>query len=151
MFWFGCALPNPQLTQLQIREFQTRTYPVKDSKLVMKALLNVLQDEGFIVKNADTDLGLLTATKETNVENSGALLLALLGGSDARWEKIAIVECSANVSELEGATKVRVNFQVKKLDNHGQVIDVGTILDPEFYQSFFAKVDKGVFLQKQDL
>ena len=36
-------------------------------KLVMKAMLNVLQDDGYVVKNAVVDLGLITATKEIDV------------------------------------------------------------------------------------
>lgn len=51
----GCAIQQPappQKTQLEIREFQTRSYETKDIKMVMKSLLNVLQDDGFIVKNA---------------------------------------------------------------------------------------------------
>ena len=50
----GCATTGvaPQKTQLQIRQFQTRSYETNDTKMVMKAMLNVLQDDGFIVKNA---------------------------------------------------------------------------------------------------
>ena len=36
------------MTQLEKRQFQTRTYDSTDKALVMKAMLNVLQDEGFI-------------------------------------------------------------------------------------------------------
>jgi len=67
----GCTIVNqppqrpltPQ-TQLQTREFQTREYDTNDVKLIMKAVLNTLQDDGFVVKNAVIDLGLLTAEKE---------------------------------------------------------------------------------------
>ena len=59
----GCATtgtgPAPAQTQLQIREFQTRTYETKDSAMVLKAVLNVLQDDGFIIKSADSNLGYL--------------------------------------------------------------------------------------------
>ncbi len=57
----GCVTTgvSPQKTQLQIREFQTRSYETKDAKMVMKSLLNVLQDDGFIVKNANVELGLI--------------------------------------------------------------------------------------------
>jgi hypothetical protein len=44
----GCIDRGPQRTglpALQIREFQTRTYETADTAMVMKALLNVLQDE----------------------------------------------------------------------------------------------------------
>ena len=64
MLVYGCAMTGvtPDKTQLQIREIQTRSYDTNDTKIVMKVLLNMLQDEGFIVRNADTDLGLLTAS-----------------------------------------------------------------------------------------
>ena len=58
---FCCSLPvmaaktseviTPQ-TQLQKRQYQTRQYDNIDKATLMKAMLNVLQDEGFIVNNA---------------------------------------------------------------------------------------------------
>src|ERR1700675_1346607 len=113
---------SPQKTQLEIREFQTRSYDTKDTKMVMKALLNVLQDDGFIVKNANVELGLLTATKELDVESKGeAFLTGVLAGRDARWKKNAMIECSGNVSEFGTQTRVRVNFQVKVMNNRNEV------------------------------
>ena len=61
----GCRpAVQPPKTQLEVREFQTRTFDVADPKLVMKAMLNVLQDDGYVVKNAVVDLGLITASQE---------------------------------------------------------------------------------------
>jgi hypothetical protein len=150
----GCATTpaTPPKTQLEIREFQTRDYDTNDVKMVMKSLLNVLQDDGYIVKNATVELGLLSATKEIDVENKGqAVLLVLLAGHNARWKKNSSIECSGNVTEMGKICKVRVNFQVKTMDNKGAVADVKTIDDPQFYQEFFAKVDKGIFIGKQKL
>ncbi|WP_297987688.1 hypothetical protein, partial [uncultured Anoxybacillus sp.] len=139
LFVFGCATTGvtPPKTQLQIREFQTRLYDTNDVKMVMKALLNVLQDEGFIVKHASVDLGLLNATKEVDVEKKGeAILLVLLVGADARWKKNSIIECTGNVSEFGKQVRVRVNFQMKLLDNRGNVIKVGQVEDLKYYQDF---------------
>lgn len=150
----GCTTttPTPTKTQLEIREFQTREYDTNDVKMVMKSLLNVLQDDGYIVKNANVELGLLSATKEIDVESKGqAFLLVLLAGKDARWRKNSIIECSGNVTEMGKVCKVRVNFQVKTMDNVGAVREVKTIDDALFYQTFFAKVDKGIFIGKQKL
>ena len=122
----GCSTTgaNTPKTQLEIREFQTRTYPTNDVKLVMKAMLNVLQDDGYIVKNAATDLGLLNAQKEVNVENKGeAVLSMLVFRNNAKWKKNSIIDATANVSEFGTECKVRVNFQVKTLDNTGNVIE----------------------------
>lgn len=150
----GCVPmpPKPQQTQLQIREFQTRTYETKDTKMVMKAVLNVLQDDGFIVKNANVELGLITATKELDVENKGAALFAaLLGGREARWKKNSVIECSGNVSDFCATTRVRVNFQMKVMNNKGEVVDVKQIDAAAFYQDFFSKVDKGIFIEKEKI
>jgi hypothetical protein len=150
----GCATTpaTPPKTQLEIREFQTRDYDTNDTKMVMKSLLNVLQDDGYIVKVANADLGLLSATKELNIESKGeAVIMALLAGHNARWKKNSILECSGNVTEMGKVCKVRMNFQVKTLDNKGGVVDVKTVEDQVFYQSFFAKVDKGIFIGKQKL
>jgi len=150
----GCATtaPQPQKTQLQIREFQTKSYDTKDSKMVMKAMLNVLQDDGFIVKNAVLDLGLLSAEKTVDIEDKGeAFLAAFFAGANARWKKASIIECSGNVSDFGNSVKVRVNFQLKMLDNKGGIVTVEEIGDEKYYQEFFAKVDKGIFLQKEKI
>lgn len=44
---------------------------------------------------------------------------------------------------------MRANFQVKVLDNLGNPKEVYQVEDAKFYQDFFVKVDKGVFIQKQ--
>jgi hypothetical protein len=120
--------------------------------MVMKSLLSVLQDDRYIVKNANVDLGLLTATKEVDVENKGgAFMIRLLAGRDGRWSKNSIIECSANVSEHGPQTRVRVNFQMKVMNNKGEVVVVKSIDDQKHYQEFFAKVDKGIFIQKEGL
>jgi hypothetical protein len=164
----------PPKTQLQIREYQTREFDTNDVKLVMKAMLNVLQDDGFVVKNAVMDLGLITATKEidlgTTSTGSGAnsgddywgkIFETVFKGSGygnrsstnnntiPRYGKFKQVEASINVSELGRRCKVRANFQAKILDNQGQPMDVYVIEDQKFYQEFFAKVDQGIFIQKQ--
>ena len=151
MFVAGCATASvPEKTQLQIREFQSRTFEVSDTKMVMKTMLNVLQDDGFIVKNANVELGFLNAMKELDVENKGEVFfLTLFLGASARWKKNSIIEATANVSDVGPRIRVRVNFQVKVMDNRGGVVQVKQIEDEKFYQEFFSKVDKGIFLQKE--
>lgn len=149
-----------QRTQLETREFQTRVFETDDTKLVMKAMLNVLQDEGFVVKNAVTDLGLLSATKEidlTRNRNSNdfwsEFFESMSKNNDKNnlYKKFKIVEASINVSEFGKQSKVRANFQAKVLDNTGNTVEVYQVDDPKYYQDFFSKVDKAIFIQKQGL
>ena len=172
-FLAGCAPlrpPRPPKTQLEIRQIQTREYETRDMKLVMKALVNVLQDDGFIIRNAVVDLGLVTATKELEVRpvaSSGGMLGGLFfggggypGGYGGGWGAPApskpitvnsIIEASANVSEFGKLVRVRVNFQKKTVDNRGGTVDVRQLEDARFYQDFFSKVDKGIYLQREKL
>lgn len=169
----GCtAGVQPPKTQLEVREFQTRTFDTADHKLVMKAMLNVLQDDGYVVKNAVVELGLITAAKEIDVApgRSGADggLLGGVGGTvvfgggpggvifggpqaPPSYRKTEVRDFTGNVSEFGTQTKVRVSFQRKLLDNRGDVIEVEPIDDPVFYQDFFSRMDKSLFLQKEQL
>jgi hypothetical protein len=120
--------------------------------MVMKAVLNVLQDDGYIVKNAVPDLGLLTAEKYVDIENKASSFFARIWrGRNARWKKTSIIECTANVSDFGEQTRVRVNFQVRVLDNLGNDLSIQQVDEQEFYQTFFSKVDKGIFIQKEQI
>jgi hypothetical protein len=141
-----------QKSQLEIREMQTRTYQTKDVKMIMKAMLNVLQDENFIIKQVNMDLGFFNATKETDVENGGEKFWETFWwGKYATYKKNSIIECTANISEFGDGMKVRVNFQVKVMDNKGGCVLVRDIDDPAYYQNFFSKVDKGIFIEKEEI
>ena len=152
-FITNCASsPKTEKTQLQIRAIQTRTYEISDSKLVLKAMLNVLQDDGFIVKTAVPELGLLTATKEIDIERMSESMPAyFFGGANARWKKNSIIEATCNISHFGDTCKVRVNFAQKILDNLGGIIKIRPIYDQKFYQTFFSKVDKSIFIQRMGL
>ncbi|MCB0326939.1 MAG: hypothetical protein KDD52_04890 [Bdellovibrionales bacterium] len=152
----ACAwtTPEPAKTQLQIRQDQTRVYNTTNDKLVMKMALDVLQDQGFIVKEANTELGFITATKEVDLDanNSGAFFSSLSSnGQSYTFKKNKIIESTTNVTVFGQTTKIRVNFQEKVFSNKGEVVRVRPIEDAQFYQEFFAKVDKGLFLASQNL
>ncbi len=163
------ALP-PTQSQLQTRQSQTREYDTNNVKLVMKAALNTLQDDGFTIKNAVPDLGLISAVKEIDLGGqssrnsqsdnddfwSSIFLSAARRGKvqqtpkqDLRYEKFKQIEATLNISEFGRQTRVRASFQAKVLDDRGSPMEVYPIDDLKFYQDFFMKIDKGVFIEKQ--
>ena len=72
------------MTQLEKRQFQTRTYESNDKALVMKAMLNVLQDEGFIVYNANPLLGFIYGVKDFDTSDPNIDISKEFGLSKAR-------------------------------------------------------------------
>ncbi|MFC1678019.1 hypothetical protein ACFL3G_13290 [Planctomycetota bacterium] len=132
---------DKQKTQLETREMQTRTYQTQDKKLVMKAMLNVLQDDDYIIEQVNLDLGFFNAQKELNAERGKAHAIY----------KNQIIDVTANISEYGEETRVRVNFRVKVMNGIGVVVIVRQVDDPEYYQKFFSKVDKGIFIEKEKI
>lgn len=143
---------RPMKTQLQVREFQTRTFETTKSSEVLSAVVEAFQDQGFMVKNVVPEVGLVSATRETDVEEAGqAALQIFLFGHEGMWAKNASLEATANVKTQGGKTKVRANFQEKVMNNRGGVDHVRTIEDPKFYQMFFDKIGKSIFIEKQKI
>lgn len=143
------------MTQLEKRQFQTRTYNSSDKSLVMKAMLNVLQDEGFIVYNANPLLGFIYGVKDFDTSDPNIDISKEFGLSKARlnWNgvKVATIETTANVTEYGKSMKVRVNFKRKLLNIYGNAQFIDDVNDEKYYQDFFSKVDKAIFLQKQKI
>ncbi len=166
LFIFCLALPvnakkSPQekiitpMTQLEKRQFQTRNYETIDKPLVMKAMLNVLQDEGFIVYNANPLLGFIYGVKDFDTSDPNIDITKEFGLSKSRlnWNgvKVATIETTANITEYGKNMRVRVNFKRKLLNVYGNAQFIDDIHDEKYYQDFFSKVDKAIFLQKQKI
>lgn len=139
-----------QRSQFELRAYQTRDYDVEDHKLVMKAMINALQDLGYIIETAEAELGVVTARKWTNVEHTKkAVKKAQKEG--AVLPANVVTECSANVSPFGKQNRVRLTFQQRVQGPDGAVMRTSLIEDPAFYQEFFSRVDKSVFLQREGL
>lgn len=186
-FFNACSTTtNPPKTQLQVREYQTRYFEVNDKNIIMKAIVNTLLDDGYIIKNVNNELGIITAEKgsaikEEEARNSsiwtaiivGAIIILTLGiillvskdkkdsgdkgsssppqssNKEELYEKNKIIETTINVSEFSSGYKVRAVFQKKVLNNRGEITSIENIDDMKFYQDFFSKLDKSIFLQKE--
>jgi len=64
----GCAATTPANivgagTQLETRQIQTRQYDTLDKPMTMRSVIATLQDLGFTIDQADTELGTITATR----------------------------------------------------------------------------------------
>ena len=63
----GCAAVKPDITsdvsQVEIRQIQTRHYDALDQKLTLRSIVATLQDLGFVIDNAEFDLGTVTAAR----------------------------------------------------------------------------------------
>lgn len=159
----GCMPEKVIRSQTEIREFQTRSWQTTDTEMVMKAVINTLQDDGYVLKNAVTDMGFVIARKQIYDQESeigshvghAIVYILSLGMNPHVFEQPVInsrvYEATANITLKGKETTVRVNFVEMFLYDNGSVQRGDQIDDAKFYQEFFAKVDKGVFVQKEGL
>ncbi|MEM3265845.1 MAG: hypothetical protein QXH07_07815 [Thermoplasmata archaeon] len=150
-FLTSCETPNINLTEsmstFKIREYQTRTYDTTDTKMVLKAMVNALQDEGFVIKVLNTDMGLITAERTFQTINKGEQFWYGVHGYDVA----TIVDGNISVDKFGGQTKVRANFIEKVVNTKGGITKVRQIEDPKLYQEFFAHAQKSIFIQKENV
>ncbi|MBR1424768.1 hypothetical protein IJ579_04315 [bacterium] len=143
------------MKQLEKREYQTRTYDNLDKQFVTKALLNVYQDEGFIIYNVNSLLGFIYASKDYNIADSETDISKEFGFTKSRLSyngvNVATLESSVNITDYGKDLKIRVNFRRKLFNMYGNAQFIEDLNDEEYYQKFFEKVENAIQLQKQSI
>ena len=141
------------LTQLEKRQFQTKTYDANDNLLAMKAILNVLQDDGFIVYNVNSLLGYIYAIKDFDMSDPNIDIPKEFGVTKSRLSyngvKVATLEVGVNVTQYGDKSRIRANFKRKLLNEYGNAQMIEDIEEPAFYDNFYTKIDSAILLQKQ--
>lgn len=166
----GCIKTTPKqppMTQLQVRQMQTRAFPGVPERDGLRAAADALQDEGYTITQANDGLGLITGQKQVNSGNRrsgfdgfGDIGLGIALGSsgtsvgastreDPVYVTVTQWDATVNVRLQGNDLLVRVNFVEKDLNNRGGVDSSKSITDGKTYQDFFAKMDKSLFLYTQ--
>ena len=155
--WSGCgsSLPKKALQwderTFEERQVQIRFYDTTDEFELLIACVQLLQDLGFELEEAEEDLGLVVGGKTRSARDAGqevarAFYVMLT------WKTYATDELQRNRASIvvspagAGRSKVRVTFQRSIYDEDGRVTKLEQIKEPELYQRFFAELDKSIFL-----
>jgi hypothetical protein len=164
----GCAVatqserPGTPQTPLERRQVQTRAFDTADARLVLKAAVNVLQDEGFVIQQAEFELGIVTAVSEWQSarRNQGLRVLKWVAALPTYGaslllptgrDEFSAVEVVVNVNPEAERTRVRISMVAKVRDGKGNVCRVRPVDDPDVYRRILAGLDKAVFLEKEGL
>lgn len=123
---------------------------------MLVASAQVLQDLGFTLEESETELGLITASKDREAGSAGErvalVFLAALGGTQPVYDtnqKIYVTLVSTK-SPTNVGYNVRVEFARVIWNNMNQA-RIEKIEDPEIYQDFFDKLSQSVFLTANNI
>lgn len=86
----GCASSRPAPSTLEVRSMETRLYEVDGTEL-RRAVISVLQDLGYTVDTIDSEIGLITASRQATYESGE--IIEERGEDDGlpMWAKVALV------------------------------------------------------------
>lgn len=69
----GCFANNAQhvigtdQSQIEMRNYQSRSFDTNDKALIMRAIVSTMQDLGFIISQADDKIGTISGSSFSNV------------------------------------------------------------------------------------
>jgi len=141
-------------TNLQDRQIQSRVYKKIKEESILAASAAVFQDMGYTLSESETRLGVITATKDADATDGGqvalAIFAALFGGGQAAIDDkqrftTTIVVLPRGSSDTH---TVRMTMQRVVWNTQGNVSKLETIKDETVYKTFFEKLSKAVFLEK---
>jgi hypothetical protein len=145
--------PEPKkMSQLEWRTLQTKTFSTNNTIAVMKALIASLQDEGFIIETTNTELGLISAVKEvTETDEEDKAFQEFWVGEASGYQTSKRITASCTIATINKQTKIRINLTAKGMTESGGALWSQPIDNHKTYQNIFSKVDKSIFLQKENL
>ena len=104
-----------------------------------------------VIRNDSPLLGFISGSKEFSTNDKTINFREEYGAKKEWGAVVAVVEVTANVSDFGDETRVRVNFKRKLLNEYGNAIRINEVTQEDYYQNFFSRVDKAIFIQKQKI
>lgn len=144
--------PPPQLSQLQVRQIQTREFSGETVIAGMKAVSAALQDEGYTIDTVNTVLGLITGNRTvSDIDKTSRDTQIFWRGFAKDFRAARSWKVTAIIAEVNKKLRVRISVIEQELNEAGGIIYSHPVGDPALYQALFSKIDKSVFLQKNRL
>ena len=146
----------PDAKYLERRNIETRIFDTNNTKELLIASAQLLQDMGYKITETDIDIGVITASKlreKGNAFGKGLLIVAAaLNGQQAVYEDtqkfyVSIVTTKVNNKQI----KTRVTFAHVVYDNLGKVVKIEKLNDVNLYKEFFDKLGQSVFLTANNI
>lgn len=136
---------------LEIRSIQLKEID-GEYKMTFRSVMDVLQDMGFTINDTNMETGHISAIKKIPVTTA----MRGLFSSTQKQKSFIPQEASITMEEWgKGKSRVRVNTDLGKTEGSAMRLsesDKATYLQPEkFYEEFFAKLGKAVFLRQEKL
>lgn len=137
----GSTVQKPQLTPLEIKSIQSKTFETPYDT-AYKAVISVLQDLGYTIKNTDYGSGVITADSITTSKTDWFWT----GNTYGKNTRITV-----SVISVKNKSQIRLN--IIEVDYRSSAYGANSrnelrILDPKIYQNAFTKIENTIFIMQ---
>jgi len=141
---------------LQDRQLQMRRFETGDEEKMLAASAALLQDLGFNLDESETRLGVISASKSRDARETGQMVgsffVAILLGVNMPTDKVQKIFASVVTRPTgEKNTVVRVTFSRIVWNDQRRISKQERMNEPKYYQEFFDKLSKSVFLEANQI
>lgn len=158
---------RPSESSLAIREIQMREYDAVSDAQILSASTAILQDMGYAIDEVEESLGVLSASKRADATNTleffGSAIVdgtkcffTLFLDCDNRstkeigeFQDIRMTVVSRPQLGNEDDVTVRVTIQRVIWNKKGEATLREAVTDSRVYETFFEKMSKAVFLERE--
>ena len=149
----------PDANYLERRNIETRIFDTQNTKELLVASAQLLQDMGYTITESDADIGVITATKMREAGSKvGKVALEVLAILDRHNNQQPVYEDKqkffvsiVNTKTKDRKVRTRVTFARITYDNLGSVMRIEKLKDTKLYQEFFDKLSQSVFLTANNI
>lgn len=166
-----------RLTSDRVARFsmQSRDFDITDRSELMRAVMNVVQDQHYVIREVNAGVGTLYADQTYDIGQplsffgipithfhqkpwAGGNLAIQLGPFELAGgqNSLYVVKKNSSVSvvllPLENNKKgfqIHVSIEMRDFYNDGHVGEIWLVRDPKIYQNFFDALSKAIYLQAQ--
>ena len=148
---------------LQNRQINTKSFNINNKNFVVNAIVQTLQDLGFNISESEKNLGLITATKNKEINPTVQVvgmvaLTTLLNSKNIPYDTTNIVYDVKQKIHITVSTRQTnnsfVDVQVlfaRTIWNNLEQSRLEIIDDKDIYKSFFDKLEHSLFLLKNNI
>ena len=140
---------------LRERQLQTRVFETDDEMQLLTASAALLQDTGFTIDESEVKCGVIIASRDRNVTDTGEVVLSIflsalfVPPSYAETQKVLATLVTKPLDNKRIA--VRITFQHMVWNQNGELMKNECLNEPEIYREFFSKLSKSVFLTAHEI
>lgn len=141
-------------SNLEARRLESRIFVTKDESALLKDGAVILGNMGYKTDLQNSDVGLLTATKQESRGGTAAMIMTILSAGLASTDKEQIFKATFTTMPSNGkndAFITRLTLQRIVFNSDGEATSVEQLKDKDVYKMFYERLEASMFVEPDNI